>query len=74
MEQGQVCQGCGICIGPGYIERRTYRTGDYEICGWCLRELKRRGELWVEPYSKHLFLHPDGEVSEEWVLVTDEDK
>ena len=58
-----VCQGCGICVGPGHIEARTYRVGEYRICGRCRRNLERRGSLQVEPYNQCLFLHPDGEVT-----------
>ena len=60
-----VCQGCGIGVGPGYMEGRTYRVGGYQICGWCRRNLQRQGRLQVEPYNQCLFLHPDGEVTVE---------
>ena len=70
------CQGCGICIGADYIEKQSYQVGDYHICSWCLRNLKRRGRLQVEPYNQYLFLYPDGEVSVEKkkVFVVDEEE
>jgi len=56
------CQGCGIRIGPGYMETFAYQVGDYKICGWCLGQLKKWGRLQVEPYSSNLYLQPDGSV------------
>ena len=69
----QVCQGCGICIEPDYMETRAYQVGDYQICGWCLRSLKRHGGLLIEPYNQYLYLYPNGEVRKEKVLVGEED-
>jgi hypothetical protein len=69
------CQGCGISVGPGHIESRTYRVGEYQVCGWCRRSLERQGMLLMEPYNLHLFLHPDGEVTvEKSVFNTDEEE
>ena len=64
------CDGCQIVIGIGHIEAYPYQVGDYEICGWCLRELQRRGRLQVGDRSGKvaLYLHPDGKVFKEQIV------
>ena len=56
------CQGCGIVIAPRYIGEGVYQVGNYQICTWCLKKLRKRGSLQVEPYKQCLYLHPDGTV------------
>ncbi|MFC1910280.1 hypothetical protein ACFLXC_03170 [Chloroflexota bacterium] len=60
--KNEVCQACGICIGPEFMEKATYQVGRYQICGWCLRLLYRSGEIQVEPYNRYIYLLCDGSV------------
>ena len=53
------CDACGITIGPGYMETTAYPVGKYKICGHCLRQLRERGRIQVQPYSKPLSAKAD---------------
>jgi hypothetical protein len=60
--KGSECMGCGIMVEDGYMETRLHQVGDYQICGWCRRQLEKRGRLQVQPYNSHQYLYPDGQV------------
>ena len=56
----EVCQACGITAGPKQMETRTFQVGNYQICGWCLGQLKKHGALQVQPYQERIYLCRDG--------------
>lgn len=60
--KGTECMGCGIMVGDDYMEKQLYHVGDYQICGWCRRQLEKRGRLQTQPYKECRYLYPDGRV------------
>ena len=58
------CRGCGIMISPDHIGEVAYEFGDYKICSYCLKQLRKRGHLQVLPYRANLHLHSDGSIGD----------
>ena len=65
------CFSCGIGIGAGFIEPRTYSMGDKELCWWCSELLKERGVLKIVADEDRrgvehrvVYLYQDGNIEE----------
>lgn len=63
MKDKIMCNACGICIGPDYMERHPVPVGKKVICGWCKGKMEERGYIEVGQLAKVVeYLMPDGKV------------
>ncbi len=51
------CGGCGIQVGPTFIEKALYRLGDMKLCSTC----RRNAERWYLTLSDGTYLLKTGE-------------